>query len=224
MNHHNVAPRSGVRQLGIKAPNVSLHSLGKFFSDANELICLHPASLSMVDSSLMAPAPLINLRYLTIYDVVPGLELLFDGNMLPRLQSLRGITVPLFVTFASRVNQMKTLDTIDRLVITDQRDDAERCFSFKQWHIVLDALPRLKTLLVQFHNPKCPPMTMADLFVNYIRRTIRARLTLFSCCIDDKSDADNKEHFITYLEERIDMVSTSVQFASIGSTRLDAWM
>ncbi|CAF5050086.1 unnamed protein product, partial [Rotaria sp. Silwood1] len=120
MNHHNVAPRSGVHQLGIKSPNISLHSLGKLCSDANELVCQHPASFSMVDSLIMAPTPLINLRCLEIHNVVPGLELLFDGNMLPRLHSLRGLIIPLFVAFASRANQMKTLDTVDHLAITDQ--------------------------------------------------------------------------------------------------------
>jgi len=224
MNHHNVAPRSGVRHLGIKAPNVALHSLGKFFSDANELTCLHPASISMVDSSFMAPTPLINLRHLTIHDVVPGLELLLDGNMLPRLYSLCGLTIALFIAFARRANQMKTIDTVVRLVITDQSDNLERCFSLKQWYIVLHAFPRLRTLLVQLHNSKCPPMAMADLFVDYIRRTIRTPLTLFSCCIDHCSDMDNKEHFITYLEERIGIVCSSVQLASISPTRLDAWM
>jgi hypothetical protein len=118
---------------------------------------------------------------------------------------------------------MKTLDTVDHLVITDQPENADRCLSFKQWHIVLDALPRLRTLLIQFHNSNCPPMAMADLFVDYIRRTTRP-LTLFSCCIDHSSDADNKEHFIIYLQERIEMVCSSVQFTSISRTRLDAWM
>ncbi|CAF1446250.1 unnamed protein product [Rotaria sordida] len=224
MNHHNVAPRSGVYQLGIKSPNISLHSLGKLCSDANELVCQHPASFSMVDSLIMTPTALINLRCLEIHNVVPGLELLFDGNMLPRLHSLRGLIIPLFVAFASRANQMKTLDTVDHLAITDQGSNEERCFSFKQWHIVLDALPRLRTLLVQLHNGKCPPMVMADLFVNYIKRTTRAPLNLFSCCIDHNSDGNNKEDFIIYLEERIEMVCSSVQFALISPTRLDAWM
>jgi len=224
MNHHNVALRSGVRQLGIKAPNISLHPLGKLCSDANELTCLHNASLSIVDSSLIAPAPLINLRHLIMHHAAPGLELLLDGNMLPRLHSLRGFTVPLFIAFVRRANQMKTLDTVDHLVIIDQPINEERCFSFKQWHIVLDALPRLRTLLVQLHNSKCPPMAMADLFADYIRRTTRAPLTLFSCCIDHSSDADNKEDFINYLEERIEMVCPSVQFAFINPTRLDAWV
>ncbi|CAF4072729.1 unnamed protein product, partial [Rotaria sp. Silwood2] len=137
MNHHNVAPRSGVHQLGIKSPNISLHSLGKLCFDANELVFLHPASLSMVDSSLMAQAPpLINLRYLIIHNVVPGLELLFDGNMLPRLHSLRGLAVPLFVAFARRTNQMKTLDTVDHLVITDQSDNEASLTSTKSKIIV----------------------------------------------------------------------------------------
>jgi hypothetical protein len=110
------------------------------------------------------------------------------------------------------------------LVITDQEDDGKRCFSFKQWHIVLDALPRLRTLIVQFHNPKCPPMAMVDLFIDYIRRRTQTFLTLFSCGIDHDSDTDSKEHFIIYLEERIKMVCSSVQLAFISPTRLDAWM
>lgn len=67
-------------------------------------------------------------------------------------------------------------------------------------------------------------MAMADLFVDYMRRIARSPLTIFSCCIDHSSDADNKEHFITYLEDRIRMVCSPVQITSIGPTRLDAWM
>jgi hypothetical protein len=224
MNHHDIAPRSGVRRLGIKAPNVSLHSLGKFFSDASELTCLHPASISVVNSSLTTPIPLMNLRHITVYDVIPGLELLLDGNMLPHLRSLWGLSVSLFAAFARRADQTKTLDTVDHLVIIDQLDNAEKSFSFKHWHIVLDALPRLKTLLVQLHNAKCPPMAMADLFIDYIRRTTGTPLTIFSCCIDDRIDADNKEHFIRYLHEKMDTVCPSIQFAYTGPTILDAWM
>jgi len=119
---------------------------------------------------------------------------------------------------------MKTLDTVDHVVITDQLDGDEKCFSLKQWHIVLDVLPRLRTLLIQFHNPKCPPMGMAELFLDYIKRTIRSPLTLFSCCIDHCRDRVSKEHFVNYLEERIEMECSPVQFASINSTRLDVWM
>jgi hypothetical protein len=225
MNHHNGAPRNGVRHLGIKDPKIPLNSLGKLFSNATELTCLHPASLFMADSSLMEPTPLINLRHLTIHaDVLPGLEFLLDGVMLPRLQSLCGHILPLFVAFSRRANQMKTLDTIDHVVITDQSDHTERCFSFKQWNIVLDAFPRLRTLLVQLHNRNCPPIAMADLFVDYIRKTTGASLSLFSCCIDHCGDADNKEQFIIYLENNIEKLFSSIVFTSIGPTRSDAWI
>jgi hypothetical protein len=223
MDYHGVVPRSGIRHLGVTASNILLHSIGKLFSDANELTCLHPTSLSMVGSSL-APSPLINLRRLIVKAVVPGLELLLDGTMLPRLHTLSGLIVPLFVAFARRENQMKTLDMIEQLEIADEPNYDERCFSFKQWHIVLGALPRLRTLLIQIYNPKCPPMGLTDILVDYLRRTTRASLTLFSCCIDDCNDANNKEHFIAYLEKRIEMVCSPVQLASINPTRLDAWM
>ncbi|CAF4634355.1 unnamed protein product, partial [Rotaria socialis] len=222
MYHRDVAPRNGVRELGITASNTSLHSIGKLFPNVKELMCTYPASLSMADSSL-APTPLVNVLHLTVLDVVPGLELLLDGIMLPRLRSIRGMIVPLFVTLARRTNQMRTLDTIDHLEITDQNNGDERSFSFKQWYMLLDAVPRLRTLLFQFHNAKCPPIALADLFIDYIRRTIRTPLTLFSCCIDDVNDINSKEHFITRLEEGINMVRPSIQFASISSTRLYAW-
>jgi hypothetical protein len=224
MDHNDAAPpHNGVRHLEIKAPNILLHSIGKLFSDANVLTFQRSASLSMVDSSL-TPTPLINIRHLIVYNVVPGLELLLDGIMLPRLQFLRGLAVPLFVAFARRANQIKTLDTVDHLVITDRPSGDEICFSLKQWHIVLDVLPRLRTLLIQFQNPKCPPIGMAELFIDYIKRTIRSPLILFSCCIDHCSDRVSKEHFVNYLEERIEMECSSVQFASINSTCLDVWM
>ena len=144
--------------------------------------------------------------------------------MLPRLQSIRTLILPLFIAFARRTNPMKTLDTVDHLTITDLVSNDERCFSFKQWHIVLDVLARLRTLLVQFFDSTCPPMAMADLFVDYIRIMACSPLTLFSCRINDSSDAQNKKHFITYLEERIGMVCPTVQMTSIGSTILNAWM
>jgi hypothetical protein len=224
MNPNDVAPRSDVRVLGMGTANILLHSLGKLFSEANQLTCVYPASISMINSSLIAPTPLRNLRQLIIRAVIPGLELLLDGVMLPRLQSLNGLIVPLFIAFARRENQMKTLDTVDHLVITDQSDSDEKCFSFKQWHTVLDVLPRLRTLLIQFHNAKCPPMGMTQFFIDYIKRKIRSPLTLFSCCIDHYIDANSKEHFITYLEERIQMECSCIQMASIGPTRLDVWM
>jgi hypothetical protein len=224
MNHHKVAPRRGVRQLGIKASNIPLHSLCNLFFDANELICLHPASFSMIDSSLPPPTPLINLRHLAVYDVIPGLELLLDGYMLPHLQSLAGLLLPLFVTFARRVNQMKTLDTIKSLMVSDLSERLEISFSFKQWHIILDALPRLRTLLVEINNKKCPPIALADLFINYLKRTTLRPLTLFSCCIDDCDDIDNKEHFINYLNGQILANCPSAALTYISSTTLDAWM
>ena len=223
MNSLNVAPRNGVRHLGIKDPDVLLNSLSELFFEANELTFVCPGSLSLSNSSLTMPTPLMNLCRLTIDNVVPGLELLLDGIMLPRLQSLCTLLVPLFIALIRRANQMKTLDTVHRLLITDQ-PYTEGCVSFKQWYVVLDAFPRLRTLLIQFYNAKCPPMAMADLFIDYMRRIARSPLTLFSCCIDHCNDADNKKDFITYLENTIRMVCSPTQLASIGPTRLDAWM
>ena len=224
MNSCNAVPRTGVRCLGIRDPNISLNSIGELFSEADELTLWSPGSLSIDNSALMHPMPVINIRRLIIHSVVPGLELLLDGTVLPRLQSIRGVIVPLFIAFACGTNPMKTLDTVDHLTITDQVSSEERCFSFKQWHIVLDVLPRLRTLLVQFYDSKCPPMAMADLLVDYMKRIARSPLTLFSCCIDHSSDAENKERFTTYLEEKIVMICSAVQITTIGRTRLDAWM
>jgi hypothetical protein len=222
MDNHDIVPRSGVRQLGIKTPNTSLHLFGKLFSDINKLWCQYPASLSMFDSLLM-PAPFMNICQLILPDVVPGLEFLLDGVMLPHLHSLNVLIVPLFVALASRANQMKTLDTIDHLVISDQDDKEEKSFSLKQWYIVLDALPRLRTLLIHIHNTKCPPMAMADLLINDISQTRKASFTVFSCCIDEMNDTDSKEHFVTYLENTMDMVCYFVQLALINATRFNAW-
>lgn len=223
-NLQNVAPRSGVRHLAVKSPNILLNSLSELFSKANELSFMSPASFSIVDSSLIAPTPLINIRVLATNDLVPGLELLLDGVMLPRLQSLHGPLTAIFIAFARRADQSKTLDTINHLVIIDQLClNAEKWFAFKQWYIVLDAIPRLRRLIIQFYNSKCPPMEMADLLADYMRRVARSPLTLLSCSIDHSNDADNKEHFINYLETRIRMVCAPVKTASIDPTRLDAW-
>jgi len=196
--------------------------LGKLFSNVKELWCQYPASLSMVDSLLM-PTPLVNIRHLTLIDVVPGLEFLLDGIMLPRLYSLDVTMVPLFVALASRMNQMKTLDAIEHLAISDQDDEKERCFSLKQWYIVLDALPRLRTLLVHIHNAKCPPMALADLFINYMRRAREVSFTIFCCCIDETNDTTSKEHFITYLGDTMEVVCCPVLLGCMDDTRLITW-
>jgi len=106
-----------------------------------------------------------------MHDTVAGLELLLDGIVLLCLYSLHALILSLFVAFARRANQMETLDTVEQLVIKDQRDVAERYFSFRKWH---DILPRLRTIHVQLYNSKCPPMAIY-------------------------SDADNKEQFINDL-------------------------
>ena len=41
-------------------------------------------------------------------------------------------------------------------------------------------LPQLTTLLIQIQNPICPSTEFAHLLLQYIRRTIRSHLTLFS--------------------------------------------
>ena len=174
----------------------------------------------MVDLSLTA-TPIINICHLEVCCVVPGLELLLDGIMLPRLQRLRGLVLPIFLGLVRRANPIKTLDTIHHLIILDQIDNEEKCFSFKQWHTILDVLPCLRTLLIQFNNAKCPPLEMANLLINYIKRTTRSPLTLFSCCIDDCSEQDSKEHFLNYLVDRVEANCFDVQFSSVGPTRYD---
>jgi hypothetical protein len=143
--------------------------------------------------------------------------------MLPRLRSLDVMIIPLFVALASRANQMKTLDTIEHLVIADQADGEEICFSLKQWYIILDALPRLRTLLVHIHNAKCPPMVLADLLIDYASRTKQMSLTIFACCIDEMNDTDSKKRFINYLEKTMNVVCYPVQLAYFDDTRLNAW-
>ncbi|CAF3038541.1 unnamed protein product [Rotaria sp. Silwood2] len=223
MNRYDIVPHNGVRHLLIKDPNISLHSISKLLNHAKTLICQYPGSFSINDS-LLSSIQLINLHHITINDYVPGLEYLLDGIMVPRLKSINGYIMSLFISLIRRTNQMKTLDTVNHLVITDQSIRDERCFSFKQWYIVLDAFPRLKTFLIQFHNHICPPITMADLFINYIKRTSQTSLNFFSCCIDHCYNMESKEHFITYLEDKIEILCSPVQLASISPTRLDAWM
>jgi hypothetical protein len=222
IDHHDIVPCSGVRQLKVQIPNVSLHSLGKLFSNVNLLWCKYPTSLSIGDSLLM-PTPLVNMRHLKVLSVIPGLEFLLDGVMLPRLYFLEVMIVPLFVALASRANQMKILDTVEHLVITDQEGNEESCFSLKQWYTVLDALPRLRTLLIDIQNAKCPPMALADLFIDYANRTRQKSLTIFACFIDDTNDTKNKEHFINYVEDTIEVVCRPVQLMSLGGTRFNAW-
>ncbi len=222
MDHHDIVPCSGVRQLIIPIPNVSLHSLGKLFSNVKQLWCRYPTSLS-IDDSLLMPTPLVNMRHLIVLNVIPGMEFLLDDVMLPRLHFLDVRIVPLFVALASRANQMKTLDTVEHLVIADLKDNEEYCFSLKHWYIILDALPRLRTLLVDINNAKCPPMALADLLINYANRTRQKSLTIFACFIDETNDTKNKEHFINYLTETMYVVCYPVQLVWMGATRFMAW-
>jgi hypothetical protein len=151
------------------------------------------------------------------------LEFLLDGVMLPRLHSLEVMLVPLFVALARRTNQMKTLDTIEHLVIAGQTDSKERCFPLKQWYMVLNAFPRLRTLFIHIHNAECPPMASADLLIDYVRRTRQVSLTIFACCIDEMGDTDNKTRFVNYLEDTMNVVYHPVQLVIIGDTRFNAW-
>ena len=67
MNSRNAAPRTGIRHLGIKDPNILLNSVGELmFFRADELTLTSPGSLSIDNSALMVPTPVINLRRLTI--------------------------------------------------------------------------------------------------------------------------------------------------------------
>lgn len=187
-------------------------------------MCNCRASLIMSDS-LLTPTPLENVRHITALDVIPGLELLLDGVMLPRLNSLCVTVVPLFVSLANRADQMKTLDTIEHLTITDQIGFEERCFSLKQWYLVFDAFPRLQKLHIQFQNPKCPPMAMVDLLIDYIRRARETSFTLLSCYVhhDMQEDTGKKEHFVTCLEDKLEIEFSSILIAIIDATRFNAW-
>lgn len=177
MVHPDKVPHSGVRRLELKTPNIPLHLIDKLFPQVNELCCIYPASLSIVDSLLVPP--FVNIRHLTVFDVVPGLEFLLDGVILPHLHSLHIHIVPLFVALISRANQMKTLDAINHLMITNQDDYEEWCFSLKQWCTIFDARPCLQRLFIQIDNAKCPSIEMADLLINYIKQTKDVSLTLF---------------------------------------------
>jgi hypothetical protein len=222
MKNPDVVPCNGVYQLGIQTPNISLNLLAQFVN-VQDLWFKYPASLSMIDLSLTPTPPLVNIRHLTLLDVVPGLEFLLDGVMLPNLRSLDVMLIQLFVALASRANQMKALDTIEYLVILDQADTKETSFSLKQWYIVLDALPRLRTLLIHILNGKCPPMAMADLLIDYIKRARQMSLTIFSFYIDDKNDKNSKEHFVNCLADTMEAIFVPAQLAQIGETRLYAW-
>lgn len=224
MEQNHVAPRIGVRTLTVRGHHILLDSIGRFFPHAEELIFQTCASLSPVHPLLTQTPPLINIRRLHITDVICGLEYLLDGVMLPRLQSLHGTLLSLFVAFASRANPMKTLDTVDHLMVTEPLNDIEGCFSFKQWHIVLDVLPRLRTLLIQIGSPRCPPIGLAELFLSYIRRTIRSPLTLFSCFLVNRADQEKKEKFINHLRETLVNEYSSIMIASHFSRSLDLWM
>lgn len=156
--------------------------------------------------------------------ISPGLEYLLDGVMLPRLQSLHRPLLSFFVAFASRANQMKTLNAIDRSVLVDQLNDNERCFSSKQWHIVFDVLPCLRILLIQTGSSQCPPIELAEVLISYIKRTTRLSLTLFSCSLLHSNDEDRKENFVNYLLQRVANECSDVQFLSNSSISLDMWM
>ena len=161
----------------------------------------------------------------TAFDVIPGLELLLDGVMFPRLNSLCVTIVPLFVSLANRADQMKTLDAIEHLTITDQSDLEERCFSLKQWYLMFDAFPRLRTLHIQFQNSRCPPMAMVDLLIDYIRQARETSFTLLSFYIHDErqKDTDKKEHFITCLEDKLEIEFYPVLIAITDGTSFSAW-
>jgi len=223
MVDNDVAPHHGVRCVNANGSNVSPQSIGKLFFTANQLELASSTSLSIVDSSI-SQTPLINVRRLVVNDVIGGLEYLLDGLMLPHLKYIRATVLTLFVAFARRSNQMKTLDSVDQLVIYDQFNDNEKSFCLKHWYLVLDVLPRLRTLLIQIHSPACASIGLAELFLNYIRRTIRSPLTLFSFGFTHPDEKHNKESFIKYLGERFRTEYSFVYLTSINERNLDMWM
>ena len=223
MNHQAIVPRTGVRTLEVNSENVSLHTIAKLFPRIHTLRLYSRASLSQTDSSLVL-ASFITLRHLCINDFVPGLEQLFDADVLPHVDSLDACIVPLFIALMRRKSQMKTLDKIKYLFIKDQADCSEQCFSIKHWYCVFDALPRLQTLLIQLISDRCPPTALADLFVDYIRRSMRTSLHLFSCAFDERRNADKKGQFLSDLSCAIENNLTKIQLIIPHRMQLDVWM
>jgi hypothetical protein len=219
MHRCDIAPSSGVRSLVLEAHETSLHSIGQLFPDVTELDFTSPASLCAIDSASV-PAPLLNLHSLTVAEVLPSVELLFDGITLPHLRCLYAKMCPLFITLTRRANQMRPFDTIEYLAIHKGNEES---FSLKQWHTVLDALPRLRTLLVDMTGATCPPPEMADLLVDYVRRAAGRPLVL-SFGMNKEGNEDKKKQFISYLRHRTELVCPCALFAAINETRLDVWM
>jgi hypothetical protein len=219
MYRRDISPRNGVRSLILNAPDMSLHSISRLFPHLNELYVAWLASVSIVDSA-SPPPPLVNVHTLIFANPVEGVELLLDGVMLPRLRCLYGDILPLFVAFARRPNQLRSFDMIDYLVITDADENS---FSLKHLHTVLDAVPRLRTLIISLSNAMCPSLELADLIVDYARRT-QGQSFVLSFSFNGSGDQDCKKHFCRYLERAVEMTFPNALFALTGETKIYIWM
>lgn len=119
LDNNDVVPHRGVRRVCISGRNISFDSVRTNFFNVNELE-VGP------DSSRFQRA-LINIRRLCVVNVVDGLEYLLDGFMLPHLKYIYATTLTLFVTFARQSNPMKSLDSVEQLVIYNQLGQNKIC-------------------------------------------------------------------------------------------------
>jgi hypothetical protein len=220
MHQCDVAPSNGVHSLHLEAPKTSLHSISRLFPGLNELHVMSSTSIC-AGHSLLSRAPLLNIHRLTVKHVAHGVEVLLDDVMFPRLRRLHATIIPLFVAFMRRRNHMRTFDGIDYLGITDA---GEPSISLKHWHVVLNTLPRLRTLIIVLNSKICPPREMADLLVNYVRRVAQQPLVYLSFAMHERGDKDSKQQLMEYFLREIEKIHPVVYAFMMNKTRADLWM
>ncbi len=200
-------------------PSTSLRWLAEQLPGTRTLDLDRPASFSLPEPSSPA-APLIHVHELYLNNVIPGVEHLLDGVMLPRLRSIEAEFLPLFVALVCRNDQLRSLDQVDRLVIYD---DAMNACALKHWYTVLEAFPHLQQLIVYFEKT-CPPFQLAHVFIEYVQRAANQRLVLFSCGLWPTGNRESKLDFIEYLESIIALLFPLRHVLRIGFSTVAVWL
>jgi len=211
---------SGVQTIWVSAPATSVHWFAKQVPAARSLHIVRPASFFLIDSS-SPPVPLVHVDKLMLQNVTPGLEFLLDGVILPNLRHIHSFILPLFVAFVSRLNQMRSIDEVDRLVLVV---DGMNTFALKHYQIVLYAVPRLQSLIISFGANTCPPIQLADMLIDYVIRAAKQRLRLFSFRFTNVHDQPSKLQFIAHMKCSFWMLLWRCWITQLCSVTIDVWM
>jgi hypothetical protein len=196
--------------------HTSLNELVDRLPLARELCLVGNVILSVDSSRSLSPMPTVDSL---IFD---GWQ--FDGseqllNILPRLRSIRGPLLALFVAIVRHSNIGTLLNGVEKLEIYEKEIDAH---SIKQWLVVLSCFPRLRSLFVCMLDSSCPSLELADLLANNVEARYH-RLVVFSFYISPVRDQTSITDFVSHLRQRLEKVNPSILVQQEHTTGVETW-